>query len=143
MPRLAELEDVYSLRAELEVWAARRFLTRATDNDREPLLTILDELERAALHGDYGAVVKADMQVHRTICEGSGSPLLLEIWTAIDSRVRGLRARTRPPSRAELKELVDRHRRIVDAVLSGDEDRTERLIRDHMRTAPRDIPHDS
>lgn len=143
MPRLEEVADVYSLRAELEVWAARRFMSRATAEDHERLLVNVGELDRAATHGDYTGVVNADMQVHRALCEASGSPLLLEIWTAIDNRVRGLRASSSPPSKAALKDLADQHRGIVDAVLSGDAEAAEQLIREHMRAAPPDIPHGS
>lgn len=141
-PRLGELEDVYSLRAELEAWAARRLIARKDANDHYRLRQALQRLEQAAAKRDIQGVVDADMEIHRTLCECCGSPLLLEIWTAVDSRVRGLRSHSPTPTRTEFRQLVDQHRGIVEALISGDIRLANRRIREHMRTAPQDIPHE-
>lgn len=140
-PRLSEVEDVYSLRAELEVWAARRFVERASEQDRAALQEHLRGLTKAAAEDDYQRFVDADMRLHEAVCRGSGSSLLFEIWTSVDNRVRGLRAASRSATSRRYPGLVEQHRAIVEALLHGDPETGERLIREHMAAGPQDIPH--
>lgn len=140
-PVQAEVEDVYSLRAELEVWAARRFVSRATEEQRAELSRHLDDLATATAADDYQAFIDADMALHETICRGSGSTLLVEIWTAMDNRVRGLRVSTREATRRRYPELAVEHEQIVRALLDGDVDLAERGLRQHLAEGPADILH--
>ena len=138
-PERTEVEDVYSLRAELEVWAAHRFPLRATARQRADLGRHLRNLSRAAAADDYQGFVDADMALHQTICEGSGSRLLVEIWTAMDSRVRGLRTSTRPATTRRYPELAVEHQEIVEGLLGGDVPAAERALRTHLARGPGDI----
>lgn len=138
-PERTEVEDVYSLRAELEVWAVHRFPLRATARQRADLRRHLRDLSEAAAADDYQGFVDADMGLHQTICEGSGSRLLVEIWTAMDSRVRGLRTSTRRATRRRYPELATEHQEIVEALLGGDVRAAEKALRAHLAEGPGDI----
>lgn len=138
-PRAAEVEDIYSLRAELEVWAARRFITRASEEERAELEQHLTDLNAAAAADAYLHFVDADMALHETICRGSGSPLLVEIWTAIDNRVRGLRTSSRRATTRRYPELAVEHSEIVRALLAGDAIAAEASLRKHLAEGPADI----
>lgn len=138
-PQREEVEDVYSLRAELEVWAARRFPARATARQRSALRRELRNLTEAAAADDYPGFVDADMALHEAICEGSGSELLVEIWTAMDNRIRGLRTSTRRATTRRYPELAVEHQAIVDALVTGDVDAAEQALRTHLAEGPGDI----
>jgi DNA-binding GntR family transcriptional regulator len=138
-PERTEVEDVYSLRAELEVWAAHRFPLRATGRQRAELRHHLRTLTKAAAADDYQRFVDADMALHQTICEGSGSELLVEIWTAMDNRIRGLRTSIRRATTRRYPELAIEHREIVEGLLRGDVPAAERALRTHLAEGPADI----
>ena len=65
--------------------AARRL--RNEPAARDSLDTAIDEIERVASGGDMFALNQADLALHSTIYQLSGSPLLQTLWSAIARHV--------------------------------------------------------
>lgn len=128
----AEVEEVYSLRAELESWAARRFVERAAPADLEALRGHLAAMRAAAARGDPAGVVEADLWFHRALCEGSGSALLVQLWTLIDGRVRGMMPVANLLYAGGLQQVAEIHGPILEALQAGDAAAAEARIRQHM-----------
>lgn len=133
-PSLAEVEDVYLLRAEVESLAVRHFVDRAGDEVIGELYRCLEDMRVANEAHDYAAGSDADMRFHRAICRGSGSSLLESVWATIDNRVRGVQAIIAPRS-AFASRLVEKHEPILRALVRRDGHTAEDLLRVHVREA--------
>lgn len=130
-PSLAEIEDVYLLRAEVESLAIRHFVVSAGDDAIGELYRCLEDMRVAVEVHDHAGGTDADMRFHRAICRGSGSSLLEDAWATIDNRVRGVQAIVAPHS-ALAKRLVDTHEPILRALARRDAAAAETLMRTHL-----------
>jgi DNA-binding GntR family transcriptional regulator len=128
-----EIRDLASLaevRSVLESHAARLAAERATDEDRETLDGLLDELERRT-DLDTHELMALDERIHRQIYSSAHNPFIestLEAYYVLALRIWYLALdRTR-----ELEQAVLGHRELLEAILDGDADRAERTMRRHV-----------
>lgn len=124
----AELDDILTLRAVLEVGAARAAAARTlTAVERESLGARLRELA-AAEPGDYR---RLDSRLHLTIAELSGSPSLVSL--VADNRMRVNRMLDMIPLLApNIAHSNEQHELIVWSVLTGDADQAARAMAEHL-----------
>ena len=122
-----ELDDILTLRAVLEVGAARAAASRAlTAAERERLNARLVELRAAA--DDYR---RLDSRLHLTIAELSGSPSLVSLIA--ENRMAVNRLLDRIPLLApNIAHSDEQHEQIVWAVLVGDADRAAAAMAEHL-----------
>ena len=125
---LAALSEV---RVELEGFAARLAADRATEAEREAVRELLAELERAAGEEDGRSLIELDQRIHRLVYRLAHNSFLektlnehfvlsLRIWFLALDRV------------PRLDHAVQEHRELLAAVLDGDADRAEAVIRAHV-----------
>ncbi|SDS36537.1 GntR family transcriptional regulator [Agrococcus carbonis] len=129
---LEELEHVYDVRARLEGLIAADAAKRVTPADEQILLRQVSLMDR--LRDDYLEVVRIGAAFHDHLREMSGNELaasLLHIVRAHVDRYRELT--TEQPGRSG--HAADEHRAVCEAVLSGDADLAERVMRDHIEHA--------
>jgi DNA-binding GntR family transcriptional regulator len=129
---VSEIEDVYSLRGELESWAVRRFVARAKASDFEQLRRHLDGMRQAAAANNPRAFVKADVRFHQKICTGSGSELLTQLWTFVDGRVRGMMLVANALVEPGLSYVAELHEPLLKAIEMRDAETAVALVHDHM-----------
>lgn len=127
-----EVEEVYSLRAELEAYAVRRYIERADSEALTLPRRLLAELREAAARDDQAAFVEVDLRFHRALCDGPGSALLGQVWSLIDGRVRGMMAVGDLLS-GDLHRIAELHLPLVEAIEARDAPRAATLLRDHLR----------
>lgn len=122
------LDDILTLRAVLEVGAARAAASRAlTAAERESLNARLVET-RAADPADYR---RLDSRLHLTIAELSGSPSLVSLIA--ENRMAVNRLLDRIPLLApNIAHSDEQHEQIVWAVLVGDADRAASAMAEHL-----------
>src|SRR4051794_15922744 len=65
----ADVADAYQLRAHLEGYGARLAATRATDAQLSELAMFIERMRDCAVAGDLAALVAADVEFHRSLCE--------------------------------------------------------------------------
>ena len=133
-----EIEEVYALRAQIEVYAARRVVARQPAEAARALQAIVDAMEEAARAGDLPDLADRDLQFHDTLLALSGYQGLHRIWRSMDGLVR---ARTYARLAAmDDPEFVARtaniHQPIVDAIRAGDADAAEAAVAGHIKTVP-------
>lgn len=127
-----DVEHIMELRLALEVTAARGAARNRTDEHITELRLLLDKL--AATTGE-AAFHTADIALHRSVAVASGNPLLALILDALvdflqDVRVRATKARK---ARGEgMEEVLDQHRRVIDAIAAGDPAAAEHAMQDHL-----------
>jgi DNA-binding GntR family transcriptional regulator len=132
---LAEIDDIFEMRAELESWAARRFVARRTPASCAAVVAAFDALERAGRAGDAAAVVDRDLELHAAICAGAGSPLLLSTWRSIITQWRGMRTIVASQNRSDARGTVESHRPVVASLLEGEAEEAAALVHAHILRA--------
>ena len=128
--------EIFSLRALLESFAVRLALTEGRIGPAETgrIEAAFATMQRCAESGDTAGLIDADMAFHWAICVPCGHELLLE-------QLRGLQVRTRQCIfytkfyESDVESEVAAHTPLLRAVLSGEADRAETAMRDHIAMA--------
>jgi DNA-binding GntR family transcriptional regulator len=82
----ADVEESYTLRADLETRAIRRAASRLTDAELAELDVQLGAMQAASAVKDFTALLDADIAFHRVIVRGAGWPQLLRMWESLHPR---------------------------------------------------------
>jgi DNA-binding GntR family transcriptional regulator len=130
-----EVTEIYAVREELEVMAARilPFPVAASD------LAKLDELQKkhsaAVDSGDMLTVYRTNLQFHQTMFDLCGNACLIETIERLAQKVSGIRSYANA-----IPEALDRVRRdhveIVDALRASRRDKLIDLTRRHLKPSP-------
>ena len=127
---LTDLHRLTEVRVEMEGYAARLAADRATASERaqmNALLTELDAIDEADVH----TLMRLDQRIHRLVHQATRNAFLqamleesfnlsLRIWfLGLDRGVR-------------LKEAVEEHRQLLDAIVSRDAQKAESVMRQHV-----------
>jgi DNA-binding GntR family transcriptional regulator len=125
--------EIFTLRAELESYAVRLAVERGADTveARRAHERALHELEVAAGAGNHFDLAEADMRFHEVLASGSGHHLLLETLAGLRLRMRQAIVFTKLMDSDVEAEGVT-HRRILEAVHSGDPMVASRAIHAHI-----------
>jgi len=134
-PTWSQIQDIYSVRTELEAYAIRCVLAKRPRVSLGPARRAIRELARAVKTGDEVQVIDADLEFHRQICALAGSELTLELWETIVQRFRGARLSLLREHRDDLATIVSSHEVLIEALETGDPDTAQSAFRDHLRSA--------
>jgi DNA-binding GntR family transcriptional regulator len=125
------MRDAYNVRAALEEIAGRAAATALGGN----VVALQEELGgmRAAFHdGNLDACIEHDINFHRSILRASQNDFLLRVWDslALDLRMRALIGNLTE----HMREVVESHQPIVDALQKGRGKQAGLLLRNHVET---------
>ena len=127
--------DFIEYRGEIEAIAAGWAAARATETDREILTRIINDMERAAREEDTELEAKLDVDLHMAIADASHNLMLIQTIRSIFSMLaegvfynRELAVKYGARGMA----LYEKHKRLYDAVMSGDPEWAAREARGHM-----------
>ena len=76
---LAEIEDIFNIRAFVEEYAAKRAAKRATPEQLAQMESVLKEMDQK----DLSEVVRLDMDFHELVMDAAGSPALKRAWKVL------------------------------------------------------------
>ncbi|MDG4889762.1 GntR family transcriptional regulator [Mesorhizobium sp. WSM4887] len=127
-----DVDELYSLREVLELFAARRIIEAGTDVSE--LRLHCDAMVEAANAQDLVALNAADEAFHRAIIRLSNHDLLLSQWNNVYLRVRQVMA-LRNSANRDLGAVARNHPPIVDALEGRDLARVTELLSQHVRSA--------
>jgi DNA-binding GntR family transcriptional regulator len=123
--QLAKLSEV---REVLEPAAARLAAERASDEDRAEIAELLQELEA----GDDRTLIDLDERIHRAVYRSAHNDFLeatLEQYYVLALRIWAMAL-----DRAhELKDAVQEHRALLEAIRDGDPERAAETMRAHVQ----------
>jgi DNA-binding GntR family transcriptional regulator len=125
----SELVEAYNLRTAVEVASGR--LAALTGADTRPLHAAIDALRRAGQHENLADVLDADVAFHRTLCESSGSQVLVRAFDSVAGRVR-MALSIDDASYETLALVADEHVPIVEAVERRDESEIASVVARHI-----------
>jgi DNA-binding GntR family transcriptional regulator len=125
-----ELAEIYPVRAALEGVAAHDAAQRLRARDLARLAAEIEAMRAAATAGDVHAFIVHDVGFHRRIVEASGNSVLLELWRSLHVEVRT--TITLIKRVADLLDVAETHRPVLDALRERDADAAARALRDHI-----------
>ena len=127
---LTDLHRLTEVRVEMEAYAARLAAERAGAGDRSAMEALMAELETID-DSDVHELMRLDQRIHRQVYQATRNAFLqamleesfnlsLRIWfLGLDRGVR-------------LKQAVEEHRRLLDAIVSRDADTAASVMRQHI-----------
>jgi DNA-binding GntR family transcriptional regulator len=126
-----DVEDVYLARLAIERAACKMIMERNRGEALVRLTEALQALVGAARQRDRLAISDADQEFHHVLVAASGSPRLERMahTLLVETRMCLGALQEKYP---EPEDLVEEHRRLVEAINDGDEERLLHLIEEHM-----------
>jgi DNA-binding GntR family transcriptional regulator len=129
---LDEIRHIFDVKVALEGFAARLAAERITGEQAARLNRALEEIALATEEQDLDAWHEADQHFHGVLFDAAGNPRLQQIVSGLNDQLHRIRA-----GHLALKGRMDRsleeHRAIAEAVLSGDGQAAEEVMRAHLR----------
>lgn len=78
-----KLNQIYSLRANLETFAAREGIAQITDEALAEMEDIFLKMQQAAAEGNKPALVKYDVEFHGLLVEAAKNSMLMRMWKLV------------------------------------------------------------
>jgi DNA-binding GntR family transcriptional regulator len=134
---ITDLARITEVRIVLEAHAARLAAEKLTNTDREAIEELLGRFHRGQVTDQQG-LMQLDQQIHRTIYRAARNGFLestleryfnlsLRLWyLVLDREIR-------------LREAVDEHVELLQAILAADGNRAEDIMRRHVTGFEREI----
>ena len=129
-----DIEEVYSLRGQLETFALERLITAETPVDLLPLERLCARMQALAAEGDFAKLSAEDEAFHRTMIALTGHELLAQVWDSLAIRLRFIIA-MRNRHNDDAMEVALNHVPIVEAIRRRDLDEARTIIARHVRSA--------
>jgi len=130
-------EEIHGIRIILETAAVRLATFHATGKDIEALESTVREMSG---HHPLSTEerIKFDSEFHKTLAHASGNKLLetfIEVMTFLlrDYMIKGF------PGPSHLKNVINYHKKIIEAIKSRNPDDAEEAIRNHLVTARENV----
>ncbi len=123
-----DILDIHHIREALELCAARLAAKRITDAQ----LQTLEDLVKKGQKASSAERVRVNHQFHLTIVQASCSPRLIEMLTSFNEYFLHPKWITRTEKKLVDQALKD-HQEIVEALRARSPDRTERILRRHLK----------
>lgn len=139
---LAEANDLYSIRAVLEGWAARRFVENAGRAQVKQLAQALDVVAAAYDGGNAQKVLETKNRFYDMLFAGAGSETLSAMLNTLHARIwrwRALGLSHPQRSAGRSKESVRGLRAVLTAIEKHDPYAAEQLARDEAQRAAAEV----
>nr|WP_020660321.1 GntR family transcriptional regulator [Amycolatopsis benzoatilytica] len=123
-----DVEELFEIREALESLAAGRAAERAGKPELRQLERLLTESARATQGGDGMEINAVNSRLHDEIIAIAGSRLLTTMLHPLEGQLRWLTSQNE-----HWDELLEEHRRLVEAIGSGDVARAREYAAEHVR----------
>ena len=122
--------ELYTLRSALESLAARLAAVAITPSQAKELNAALQQLVKAVQKGNWSQIADADFALHKAIIQLAGHRRLQEQYKIVEQQIR-LYIISCNAIHPDLDDIVEQHRKLVNAICSGDDKSAEQIARDH------------
>jgi len=137
-----DLDEIYSLRAALEGFAARRAVLRITPAGARALERLLERMAAKAATGEVKRGIRIAIEFHEEIVVIADHERLLQTWRSIMAQTSQY-AQLAGSQAPDVAPDVEAHQRLLDAVTSGDPDHAEAEGKRHAVEARNDFLRDA
>ncbi len=128
---LKEIIERFEVMATLEGACGALAARRIGDEERRQLLEAHEACAREASGGDADAYYYANERFHHLIYAASHNGFLIEQARQLHDRLKPYR-RLQLRARSRVASSLAEHQGVVEAILAGDGDRAERLLKGHV-----------
>lgn len=130
-----DAEEVYSLRALLEVEAVRIALPKVRQVHLDELEAIVASFEEARVEANVARIIACDLDFHHVMVRLANRPRLFDMFKSLDTQlgVMFISIQDKAPSR--IHQLSQMHQALVEALRSRDEQTAVQAFRDHYLSA--------
>jgi DNA-binding GntR family transcriptional regulator len=129
-----EIRDLYAARIAIETAAGRTIIRQSQHAAVAELRAAYEAMQRAAEEGTLAQLSDADLHFHEVLVGGAGSARLQRMHQTLMVETRmcltALQGTYRDP-----EDQVAEHRRIAEAIASGDSESLVEAIEEHMQEA--------
>ncbi|WP_414587799.1 GntR family transcriptional regulator [Scytonema sp. PCC 10023] len=122
--------ELYTLRSALESLAAGLAAVAITPSQAKELNAGLQQLVKAVQKGNWSQIADADFTLHKAIIQLAGHRRLQEQYKIVEQQIR-LYIISCNAIHPDLDDIVEQHRKLVNAICSGDDKSAEQIARDH------------
>lgn len=129
-------EEVYEVRVWLEAKAAHLAAANVTDEKLEELKDINRRMEES--YGDVKLRSRMDLEFHQKLAEMSGNRLLSIFVQSMNGILQQMLESTLHLPRAH-EDGVAYHDRIIEILRTGDKEKSEAIVRDHLMMSMRNF----
>ncbi|MGW4057996.1 GntR family transcriptional regulator [Amycolatopsis sp. NPDC004747] len=123
-----DVEELFDVREALEGLAAGLAAARAGAAELKRLERALADAARATARGDAARITVLNSRFHDEIVAIAGNALLSTMLQPLEGRLRWLTSQNE-----HWAELLDEHRRLYEAIASGDAERAKASAVEHVR----------
>lgn len=128
---LKKLIEIFEVVAELESLCAKLASRRIAKEDTELLLLALNECEKAAEKNDVESYFQKNLKFHQIIYESSHNDFLVAQMYQLKARLLPFR-KVQLKVRNRISSSLQEHKSIAEAIIAGDENLAQNLMRDHV-----------
>ncbi|KZM54464.1 GntR family transcriptional regulator [Aeribacillus pallidus] len=135
-PTEKEITELFALKEVLEGLAAGHMAQREKVPELQELIKAMEDMDEAAKNRNIDDYVEANDRFHDAIIRGSGNSKLLYHFNLLINQLpyrRFVYMTLDQPQR--LEKSVEEHRRIVEAITSGDHQLAEKMMREHVKAS--------
>jgi len=126
-----EIEDIFGIRSLLESYAARLACARYEKDHLAALEEKHQEATRFVPQGRLDDLAKVNAEFHDMLYSISGRPKLIEIIGNLQSQIQRFRSIILT-NEDNARISLDMHSKLLQALKKRDEDRVEKLMKDHI-----------
>ncbi|MDD4600072.1 HTH-type transcriptional repressor RspR [bioreactor metagenome] len=131
---IKDINEVFEVRTALDVLAAGLAAERITDDELEKMERLLVYIAEHIETGDMDKIVEADSQFHDILYQASRNDRLVQIINNLREQLTRFRTISMAyPGR--LKNTLEEHSRLVEALAARDNTLAERLACEHMENS--------
>ncbi|GAB3394819.1 GntR family transcriptional regulator [Amycolatopsis echigonensis] len=123
-----DVEELFDVREALESLAAARAAERAGKPEMRRLERLLAESARVTKGGDGARISEVNSRLHDEIIAIAGNRLLTTMLHPLEGQLRWLTSQNE-----HWDELLEEHRRLVEAIGSGEVERAREYAAEHVR----------
>ncbi|MCY4460172.1 MAG: GntR family transcriptional regulator [Albidovulum sp.] len=128
------IDSLYELREAIEVLQVRKLTRHRTSADVATLKSMETEFEREFQAGEWHKCQAVNRMIHGYIAERAGNELALQMMLRHSDLITALRSEF-GYTRERLQDIIQEHRRLIDAIESMDVDRAGEEASRHVRSA--------
>lgn len=131
---IKDINEVFEVRTALEVLAAGLATERITEEELEQMERLLVHIGEYIETGDFEKIVEADSRFHDILYQATRNDRLIQIINNLREQLTRFRSISMAyPGR--IKNTLEEHSRLVEALAGRDHDLAERLATEHMENS--------
>jgi DNA-binding GntR family transcriptional regulator len=129
-----EVVEMQAVRLVLEGMAVRLLIENATPEKLAAIEEIISSMREVATRGDRRQILVHDADFHDALVKLSGNGVLADTWEPLSIKMRRFLFLKRRHTHRDIQDVVSAHEKILDAIRSGDPDKAEEALHDHLRS---------